>query len=197
MMNSLIFPDTPYTVCTFTGYRPEKMPHGGEESEPYIREIKLALRQSIELAYEYGFRHFLSGMARGFDLWAAESVLQLQDAGLKIDLWALLPYPEMDHRGEPEWHERFLYAHSRAAWSGSVEPRYTVWCHQSRDKALIDASSAVISYFDGTPGGTEYTIRYAQKLGRCGINLANTVRPYLPHISEVRLKPLHMHEKKL
>lgn len=189
-MNTLILPDSPDTICTFTGYRPEKMPCNGSESEPYIQEIKLALQQSIELAHEYGFRHFLSGMARGFDLWAAEAVLALQDMGLKIDLWAVLPYPQMDHRGDSEWHERFLYAYSRASWTGSVESKYTPGCYQSRDRFLIDASRCVISYFDGIPGGTEYTMRYAQRLGRCGINLANTPEPYLPHIIEVRLKPL-------
>lgn len=189
-MNSLIPPDLPGAVCTFTGYRPEKMPHGGDESHPYIQEIKLALRQSIELARQYGFLHFCSGMAKGFDLWAAEAVLALQDEGLDIDLWALLPYPEMDHRGDAEWHERFVYALSRAAWSGSIEPRYSVGCYQSRDRALVDVSGAVISYFDGAPGGTAYTVRYAQKLGRCGINLANTPAPYLPHITEVRLRSL-------
>lgn len=60
--------------CCFTGHRPEKMclPE---------RRIKTALDLKIHAAIEDGYQTFISGMARGVDLWAAETVLRFRDEG--------------------------------------------------------------------------------------------------------------------
>lgn len=55
--------------CCFTG-RLEKL------TMPEI-EIKAALESEIQAAIAEGYQIFISGMARGVDLWAAESVLWL------------------------------------------------------------------------------------------------------------------------
>jgi hypothetical protein len=64
----------------FTGYRPEKI--ALSSGNPHIeQEIRTALRTALVDMYAEGFRIFLSGMAQGFDLWAAEETLALaQDA---------------------------------------------------------------------------------------------------------------------
>lgn len=58
--------------CCFTGHRPEKL-NSTEE------EIKKALLVEINNAIHDGYITFISGMARGVDIWAAELILELQD----------------------------------------------------------------------------------------------------------------------
>lgn len=51
--------------CCFTGHRPEKL---GVTEE----KTKMLLSSAVDDAIEGGFSTFITGMARGFDLWAAE-----------------------------------------------------------------------------------------------------------------------------
>ena len=60
--------------CCFTGHRPEKL----DKPEADVIE---GLKKEIHTATADGFRTFISGMARGVDLWAAEIVLALRDEG--------------------------------------------------------------------------------------------------------------------
>ena len=55
--------------CCFTGHRPEKLSASEDE-------VKMALADAIDSALTVGKRTFISGMARGTDIWAAELVLQ-------------------------------------------------------------------------------------------------------------------------
>ena len=60
--------DKSETVC-FTGHR---------EIEPRkASELKVNLRRTIIKFYEDGFTNFLTGMALGFDMMAAKTVLDL------------------------------------------------------------------------------------------------------------------------
>lgn len=56
--------------CCFTGHRPEKL----LSSESQVRT---ALEKEIWTAYQEGFRTFLTGMARGTDIWSGELILRL------------------------------------------------------------------------------------------------------------------------
>lgn len=64
--------------CCFTGHRPEKL-HCSEI------EVKTMLAKEIATALKQGKRTFISGMARGSDIFAAELVLEYhaQYASLK------------------------------------------------------------------------------------------------------------------
>ena len=66
------------SVC-FSGYRPEKLPWGGDESDPRCAALKKRLYDAAESACAEGYRHFICGMARGVDLYACEAVLQLRE----------------------------------------------------------------------------------------------------------------------
>lgn len=55
--------------CCFTGHRPEKL----SLSEA---EVKPLLEKAIDTAIENGFTTFITGMAPGVDIWAAEIVLK-------------------------------------------------------------------------------------------------------------------------
>ena len=58
--------------CCFTGHRPEKLQC--EESE-----ARALLVVHIRSAYSHGFTTFISGMAQGIDLWAADRVCSREE----------------------------------------------------------------------------------------------------------------------
>ncbi|MCD8357326.1 MAG: DUF1273 domain-containing protein [Clostridia bacterium] len=161
------------TICCFSGYRPEKMPQNIQEGSAAFANMLQRLRQAICQASDDGYRHFLSGMSRGFDLWAAEIVLELQAQGYAIDLWAAIAYPGMHQYWEPRWQERYNIVLSKAAKIFPVFGQYTQECYTVRDRFLVEQSSRCICFFDGTPGGTAYTVNYARRSGLIIVNLAD------------------------
>ncbi len=64
--------------CAFTGYRPQKMPFGFNESDPRCIDFKRRVKETIQTLYDMGYRHFISGGALGMDMFAAEAVLELR-----------------------------------------------------------------------------------------------------------------------
>ena len=63
------------SVC-FSGYRPEKLPWGEDESDPRCAALKKRLYDAAESACAQGYRHFICGMARGVDFCDYETVVQ-------------------------------------------------------------------------------------------------------------------------
>ena len=73
-----------HRVC-FTGHRPEKLTR--HECQ-VIRGLEAAIKKAIA----DGYKVFISGMAPGVDIWAAEIVLQLRDKGADIKLICAIPF---------------------------------------------------------------------------------------------------------
>ena len=86
--------------CCFTGNRPEKLqaPEG---------VVTAALEKEIRQAIADGFNVFITGMARGVDIWAAEIVLRLQDAGEAVRLICACPYQGFERGWKQSWQERY------------------------------------------------------------------------------------------
>ena len=86
--------------CCFTGHRPEKLqaPEG---------VVTAALEKEIRQAIADGFNVFITGMARGVDIWAAEIMLRLQDAGEAVRLICACPYQGFERGWKQSWQERY------------------------------------------------------------------------------------------
>ena len=66
-------------TCCFTGHRPQSLPFGFNENNARCAALKKALReQIIYLIEKENVTHFISGMAIGIDMYAAEIVLDLK-----------------------------------------------------------------------------------------------------------------------
>ena len=141
--------------CCFTGHRPEKlaMPEG---------KIKAALETAIKAAVGDGYRTFISGMARGVDLWAAEIVLRLRDEGLPIRLICASPYEGFENRWRAEWREMYRRVLGSADLVKFICSGYNPSCFQVRNEWMVDHSSRVIAVYNGTSGGTHNTLKYAK-----------------------------------
>ena len=145
--------------CCFTGHRPERL--GMPEAE-----VISSLKKEIRTAITDGFQTFISGMARGVDLWAAEIVLALRDEGAAVRLICASPYRGFENRWSREWQERYRRVMERADLVRFICHEYSKDCFQRRNQWMVDHSARVIAVCNGQPSGTQNTIDYAR---RCSV----------------------------
>lgn len=88
----------PALNVAFTGHRADSLPWGFNESSDECIKLKAGLLRAIRCAYTDGKRCFLSGMASGVDIYAAEAVLQLRETLPGIALACVFPCPSRDSR---------------------------------------------------------------------------------------------------
>jgi uncharacterized phage-like protein YoqJ len=143
------------TVC-FTGHRPEKLTLAEDQ-------VRGALRKGIDKALEWKYTTFISGMAPGVDIWAAEEILALKKGHPEIKLICAIPYDGFDRNWNTEWKEKFDAVKSQADEAYFICPKSMRAAPIIRDKWMVDHSSLVIAVYTGGKGGTRTTIEYAEK----------------------------------
>lgn len=158
------------TTCCFSGYRVEKMPF--TVNDPRVDALHAALDRAIADAAAQGYTGFFSGMSTGFDLWAAEAVLRARET-LSIQLFCAIPFDQQANRYSPEWKRRFNHCLLAADRVFALSREYYTGCYAARNRFMVDASSLLICYFDGKPGGTAQTVRMAKQNGLRIVNLAD------------------------
>ena len=124
--------------CCFTGHRPEKL------SLPET-EVIAWLEKETRQAIADGFTTFISGMARGVDIWAAEIVLKLRDSGAPIHLICACPYPGFDQSWSQEWRGRYRRILRDADLVRIISSGYSRDCFQRRNEWMVDRSARVIA----------------------------------------------------
>ena len=148
-------------TCCFTGHRPDKLPWGYEERDPRCLALKGSMAREIEGLYRRGFRHFISGMAQGCDLWFAEAALDLREQYPDLTLEGAVPCPTQADRWPEDQRLRRQDILGRCDLETLVQQHYDRSCMLRRDRYMVDRSAAILAVFDGTPGGTQYTLSYA------------------------------------
>lgn len=151
--------------CCFTGHRPERL------SIPESK-VKAALQKEIRLAIADGINVFITGMALGVDIWAAEIVLELRKKEeLSLKLIAASPHPGFENRWSIEWQKRYAAVMAKADFIKEVCSHYSRSCYQIRNEWMVDHSARVIAVWNGRPSGTKNTIVYAKRKGVPVINI--------------------------
>ena len=154
------------TTCCFTGHRPNKLPWGSDEGDPRCVALKERLRESLKVAYDDGYRHFLCGMALGCDLYFCEAALDLRDRRQGVTVEAAVPCEEQAARWRERVRARYASLLERCDYETLVQHQYTPGCMQRRDRYMVDRSQRIIAAYDGrTAGGTLYTLTYAMRQG--------------------------------
>lgn len=153
-------------TCCFTGHRPQKLPWGFKESGLRYALTKEDTTQAIEEAIKNGKKHFITGMALGFDMMCAEIVLTFKRKYPDITLECAIPCKGQ----EKVWHKdqqiRYHNILKQADKVRCVFDHYVDGCMQERNKYMVESSSLIIALFDGNVGGTKQTIEYAKKQGK-------------------------------
>lgn len=153
-----------HTAC-FSGHRPEKLPYGGDEGNPFTAQLKSMLYLEVQEAMRNGYTRFISGMARGIDLWACECVLSLKRKHPELELVCALPYAECGSTLHGLDKLRFNDCTKKASEIYSICPTYQNGCMQQRNYSMVDRSSLLIAVCTDYRSGTGQTIRYAKQQG--------------------------------
>lgn len=158
-------------TCCFTGPRPPRLPGFGDDSARETAFLRSEIKAAVFEAYYEGYRVFMSGMAEGFDLLAAEAVLELKEEFEGISLAAVLPFSGAPKRHSPETAERIEAILRRADAVFSITENYFQGCELIRNRYMVDRSSLIIGYYDGTSPGTAHCWKYALEKGLETVNL--------------------------
>ena len=150
--------------CCFTGHRPEKLNVSEEE-------VKKRLKIAISRAIEDGFNVFISGMARGIDMWAAEIVLEERCLNDEIKLVCVSPYKGVHNPWNYRERERYINILDNADVTKFVCEHYSSRCYHVRNCYMVDHSTRVIAAYNGEKGGTKNTVNYAKSKGIEVINV--------------------------
>ncbi len=153
------------TTCCFTGHRPEKLPWKFNEEDTRCIELKARLRQAAEQAYADGYRHFITGMARGCDQYFAEIILELRQKCPDVTVEAAIPCEEQASRWKDSERERYFRLVEECDLETMVQRHYDKGCMQRRNRYMVDRAARLIAVYDGMLGGTMYTIHYAMQRG--------------------------------
>ena len=146
-------------TCCFTGHRPEKITEN-------VDVIKANLKKEIIKTIELGYNTFLTGMAPGTDTWAADIVLEMKKENADIKLICAIPFRGVERNRSPELQAKFHEILKSADGAEYMTEKYKRWVFLARDRWVVDHSSYVIAVYNGSKGGTEFTVDYARKKGK-------------------------------
>ena len=150
-------------TCCFTGHRPDKLPWGTDEGDPRCGRLKAGILRAAEEVYRQGTRHFISGMARGCDLYFAEAVLDLRERRGDVTLEAAVPRCAQAASWPPEDRLRRQRILAVCDLETLIQERYSPGCMLRRNRYMVDHSALVIAVYDGAGGGTRQTLEYAMR----------------------------------
>ena len=153
-------------TCCFTGHRPDKLPWGTREEDPRCAALKGRIAAALEEEYAAGVRHFISGMARGADLYFAEEVLALRERHPEGTLECARHCESQADRWPEEERRRYQTILERCDYETLVQHHYDRWCMMRRNRYMVDRSARILAVYDGVPkGGTAQTLAYALRKG--------------------------------
>lgn len=156
----------PAVTCCFSGHRPEKLAGNGDVKNcPELRRLLSVLRLAIEDALNEGYRTFITGMARGIDMWAAQFVLEIKRKRKDVRLVCAVPFrgQKDDLLGADLYDYNFII--DQADKVICLAEEYTPGCMKRRNCFMVDNSSKLIAVISDRRSGTGQTIAYARKRG--------------------------------
>lgn len=150
-MEQLSIEKKQFTACVFTGHR--------ELGEELSRaKVKKAI---LEYA-EKGVTVFYNGVAKGFDLLAAEEVLKLKKKR-QIKLIACVPYYGQERGYSEADKARYRAILKKADEVVILSEEYYMGCLLRRNDYMVERADCMIAYLCKESGGTAYTVRKFRK----------------------------------
>ena len=151
------------TVC-FTGHR--VIPASD------LPALTARLDAVLESLYQQGYRDYISGAALGFDVLAAERVIDMRLRHPDVRLRLAIPCSSQAERWSGHdcaRYERMLYC---ADSTHVLSREYYVGCMQVRNRYMVDRSAICLCYLTHMKGGTMATVAYAMQQSCPILNLA-------------------------
>ena len=88
-----------------------------------------------------------------------------------LRLVAVIPFRGQESRFPAVDRERFRRVLAAADHSVTLSPSYHAGCYAVRNNYLVEHAALLVAWYDGSPGGTHYTVRRALVRGLEFINL--------------------------
>ncbi len=150
-------------TVAFTGYRLAKIMRAVNKLS--ITEIADRCYDTVKMLYENGYNTFLSGGAEGFDMIAARAVIRLRnETEGAVRLIMVLPFIGQDERysldSKREYNELCSAADMVIALASKYENDSQFL---RRNDYLLAHSACLVCCYDGSRGGTMYTVNRAIK----------------------------------
>ena len=95
------------------------------------------------------------------DMYAAEAVLDLKKQYPEIMLEMVSPFDTQAAKWAPEYRQRHDALFDKADIVTATGHAYSKSSIFARNRYLVDNADMLLAAYDGQPGGTEMTIRYA------------------------------------
>lgn len=141
--------------------------------------IRTELYYVLEELCQEGKNTFLCGMAIGFDMLAAETVLDLKKSYSDVKLYAIIPFIGQGHRFS--YQDKVRYKQLCEA----ADERHVIWSREysrisylKRNDFMVDNCCEVIAYSNGDGSGTLYSIDRATKNKINVLNLYGELAEY-------------------
>ena len=159
-------------TCAFTGHRPQHLPFGMNENDDRCVKLKEALKeQIINLIEAEDVTYFITGMALGVDLYAAEIVLDLKACYPNITLESAIPCETQAVKWSMAQRERYYDIAAQCDKETMLQSHYSPDCMGKRNRYMVDHADVLIAVWDGSPSGTGKTVRYAHQQGKSVITI--------------------------
>lgn len=152
------------STCCFSGHRPGKIKWEGKENSPEYCAVISRTKTEIENAIQKGYTSFITGMAIGYDTSCAELVLFFKQKYPRIKLICALPCKEQDkfwRESDKLKYKTILKKADRIIYTSN---EYSANCMQKRNEFMLENSSLLIAFFNGSGGGTKMTVEKAKEL---------------------------------
>ena len=159
------------TAC-LTGHRPAKLPWFYNEEKENCLRFKADLETIFTGAFDYGLKTYLVGMAEGFDMIGAETLIKLRKKLKEIKVIAVVPCKGQELKWKPEQQKRYHKILKKCDDIIVLSDTYTATCMNDRNRYMVEHSSVVIACCNGKPSGTRNTINFAKEKG-CKIRIIN------------------------
>lgn len=155
--------------CFFTGHR--RLP------TKKIQEIKSVIAENIELLItQYDVRDFISGGALGFDMIAAETVIEMKKLYPHIRLLMYLPCYGQSSKWDDGSKYRYRMILSNADEIMYVtESEYKEGCMDIRNMRMVKDAFFCIAFCLMWRSGTGLTLRHAENSDAKIINIADKI----------------------
>ena len=138
--------------CAFTGHR---------EMDGNFSIVKL--QKTVLVLAERGVKNFFCGMAKGFDLYAAEAVIKIKKQYPDVRLIACIPYYGQEKTYSQEDKKRYVTILRNCDAKFTFTDTYYKGCALVRDRYMADCADLLVAYLKKKTGGTAYTVGYFQK----------------------------------
>ena len=155
-------------TCAFTGHRPQKLKYLNKPDDERCMRLKERLNEAVKYVISYrGVTKFLSGMALGVDMLAAEVGLELREGNPRITLECVLPCADQNIKWSKKERGRYDNILSRCDKIVTLQEAYTSDCMQKRNRYMVDKADIIIAVWDRRiNGGTAKTVEYAQSINK-------------------------------